>query len=241
VIVLLLHKKRFFTLIIMLVTVLFICGCLETAQTEPATIDEAALEAYGWKQVSLEEKSLEQNITESTTIVFNSTTVKYHNDRLTSDINEQVLEFKEENNLPVSIELPESLSAQVITYRLTLPSGTKLPTEIVSKILDSRMNEIQESNDIEIIQEASTRTITLADGSEAVVKIFTSSANSTASEMKMMGFFTTFSNEGSSTVVIGFVPDGAYTVDAGIINGTVFSIDGENEIDEMLELVSTIE
>jgi hypothetical protein len=103
------------------------------------------------------------------------------------------------------------------------------------------MNEIQESNDIENIQEASTRTITLADGSEAVVKIFTSSANSTASEMKMMGFFTTFSNEGSSTVVIGFVPDGAYTVDAGIINGTVFSIDGENEIDEMLELVSTIE
>ncbi|TQD25688.1 hypothetical protein FKV42_07255 [Methanolobus vulcani] len=235
------HKKRLFTLITILFTALLISGCLETAQTVPATIDDAALEAYGWSQVSLEEKSLEQNITESTTIVFNSTTVKYHNDRLISDLNEQALEFKEENNLPVSIEIPESLSAQIITYRLSLPSGAQLPSELVSKIVDSRMSEIQESNDIESTQESYTRTITLADDSEAVVKIFTSSSNTTDSGMKMMGFFTTFSNDESSTIVIGLVPDGAYTVDAGFINGTVFSIDGESEIDEMLKLVSTIE
>lgn len=239
-IVLLPDKKRFLTLIAILTTTLFICGCLETAQTVPATIDDAALEAYGWSQVSLEENAHEQNITDTTSIVFNSATVKYHNDRLTSDINEQALKFKEENNLPVSIEIPESLSAQIITYRLTLPSGTKLPTELVSKIMDSRMSEIQENNDIENTQESSTRTITLADGSEAFVNIFTSSTNTTDSGMKMMGFFTTFSNEDSSTVVMGFVPDGAYTVNAGIINGTVFSIDGESEIDEMLKLVSTI-
>jgi hypothetical protein len=241
VIVLLPHNKRLFTLITILFTALLISGCLETAQTVPATINDAALEAYGWSQVSLEEKSLEQNITESTTIVFNSTTVKYHNDRLTSDLNEQALEFKEENNLPVSIEIPESLSAQIITYRLSLPSGAQLPSELVSKIVDSRMSEIQESNDIESTQESYTRTITLVDGSEAVVKIFTSSSNTTDSGMKMMGFFTTFSNDESSTIVMGLVPDGAYTVDAGIINGTVFSIDGESEIDEMLKLVSTIE
>jgi hypothetical protein len=244
VIVLLQHKKRLFILIIvaiMTVTALFISGCLETAQTTPATIDDAALEAYGWSQISMEEKSLEQNITETTSIVFNSATVKYHNDRLTSDINEQVLEFKEDNNLPVSIDIPESLSAQITTYRLSLPSGAQLPTELVSKIMDSRMNEIRENNDIENTQESSTRTITLDDGTETVVKIFTASGNSTESGMKMMGFFTSFSNDESSTFVMGFVPDGAYTVDAGIINGTVFSIDGENEIDEMLQLVSTIE
>ena len=238
-IVLLPHKKIFLTLITIVATTLFISGCLETAQTVPATINDAALEAYGWSQVSLEEKSLEQNITETTSIVFNSATVKYHNDRLTSDLNEQALEFKEENNLPVAIEIPESLSAQIITYRLTLPSGTKLPTDLVSKIMDSRMTEIEKSSDVGNLQESATRTITLDDGREALVKIF--SGNSTESGMKMMGFFTAFSNEDSSTIVMGFVPDGAYTVNAGIINGTVFSIDGSSEIDEMLKLVSTIE
>lgn len=240
-IVLLLRTNKLVILITTIFLISLISGCLETANTQPATIEEAALEAYGWSQTSLEEKSMEQNITDTTSIVFNSATVKYRNERLISDINEQILEFKEENNLPVSIDVPESFSAQIITYRLSLPSGAKLPTELVSKIMDSRMNEIQENNDIENTQQASTRTITLDDGTETVVKIFTASGNSTESGMKMMGFFTTFSNDDSSTIVMGFVPEGEYNMNAGIVNGTVFSIDVDNEIDEMLELVSTIE
>jgi hypothetical protein len=59
--------------------------------------------------------------------------------------------------------------------------------------------------------------------------------------MRMLGFVTAFENEDTSTIVMGVVPDGEYNVDAGIVNGTLFSIDGNSELDEMLELVSTIE
>ncbi|MEZ5335198.1 MAG: hypothetical protein R2741_08170 [Methanolobus sp.] len=216
-------------------------GCLETPQVSPATIDENALTAYGWSQVSLEVKSLEQEITNSTTIVLNSSTAKYHNDRLSSDINEQTLQFKEENNLPVTIDIPDSLSAQIVTYRLSLPSGATLPTGIVNKIMERKIAEIESSNDLGTTQETSTRKLLLDDGTETVVQIFSSSANSTDTGMKMMGFVAAFEDEESSTIVMGFVPDGEYNIESGPVNGTLFSIDGNNEIDEMLELVSTID
>lgn len=216
-------------------------GCLETPQATPAAIDENALLAYGWSQLSIEEKSLEQTVTDSASIILNSTTVKYHNDRLTADINEQVLYFKESNNLPVSIDIPETLSAQIITYRLSLPSGAKLPTELVSKIMENKIDEMEASNDVTSVEETSTKKLVLNDGTETIVKIFSAAGNSTDSGMRMLGFVTAFENEDTSTIVIGIVPDGEYNIDAGIVNGTLFSIDGNSELDEMLELVSTIE
>ncbi len=233
--------KKITFVLSLLFLICLISGCLETPRAQPATIDENALEEYGWSLISTEENSFEQAITESTSIVLNSTTVKYNNDRMTSEINEQVTEFRQNNNLPVSLEVPESLSARIITYRLSLPSGAKLPTEIISKIMDNKVSEIESSNDIQSTQETNTRKLTMADGTETVVKIFTSAGNSTNTGMKMMGFVTAFESEDSSTVVMGFVPDGEYRIENGIINGTLFSIDGDSKIDEMLELVSTIE
>ncbi|MDG6243744.1 MAG: hypothetical protein QCH31_05030 [Methanolobus sp.] len=216
-------------------------GCLETPVVSPATIDENALLANGWTQVSLEERSFEQNISNSTSVVLNSATVKYHNERLVSEINEQIIEFKENNNMPVSIDLPESMSASIVTYRLSFPSGVKLPTGIVNKIMEKKIDEIEADNNVEDMQESTTRKIRLSDGTETIVRIFSASGNSTDSGMRIMGFVTAFVNDGSSTIVMGFVPDGEYHVELGPVNGTLFYIDGNKEINEMLELVSTIE
>jgi hypothetical protein len=216
-------------------------GCLETPMTSPATIDENALLAYGWSQVSVEERSFEQTITNSTSIVLNSATVKYQNERLISDINEQAIEFQESNKLPVSIDLPGSISASIVTYRLSLPAGAKLPTGLVSKIMESKINEIEADNNAGDVQETTTRKITLSDGTETIVRIFSASGNSTDSEMRIVGFVTAFENDDSSTIVMGFVPDGGHHVEIGPVNGTLFYIDGNKEINEMLELVSTIE
>ncbi|WP_342304790.1 hypothetical protein [Methanolobus sp. ZRKC5] len=236
-----LNIKKTHLLISLLLIISLSSGCLETPQATPAAIDENALLAYGWSQLSIEENSLEQTITDSTSIILNSTTVKYHNDRLTADINEQVLDFKESNNLPVSIDIPESLSAQIITYRLSLPSGAKLPTELVSKIMESKIDEMEANNDVTNVEETSTKKLILDDGTETIVKIFSAAGNSTDSGMRMLGFVTAFENGDTSTIVIGVVPNGEYNIDAGIVNGTLFSIDGNSELDEMLELVSTIE
>ncbi|WP_094228480.1 hypothetical protein [Methanolobus psychrotolerans] len=216
-------------------------GCLETPQATPAAIDEDALLAYGWSQVSIEENSFEQAVTDSTSIFLNSTTVKYHNDRLSEDISKQVSDFKESNSLPVSIMIPENLSAQLITYRLSLPSGIKLPTGLVSKIMEQKIDEIEANNDVGKQQESTTRKLVLADGTETIVKIFSASGNSTESGMRMLGFVTAFENEDTSTIVVGFVPDGEYRVEVWPVNETLFSIDGNRELDEMLELLSTIE
>jgi hypothetical protein len=233
-------KKNYF-LISLLLIISLSSGCLETPQATPAAIDENALLAYGWSQVSIEENSFEQIVTDSTSIVLNSTTVKYHNDRLSEDISKQVSDFQESNNLPISIMLPENLSAQIITYRLSLPSGAKLPTGLVSKIMEKKIAEIENAGEVENLQETTSRNLTLADGTETMVKIFSASGNSTDSGMRMLGFVTAFENEDTSTIVMGLVPDGEYRVEVWPINDTLFSIDGESELDEMLELVSTIE
>gem|GEM_PF-3490966 len=233
-------KKNYF-LISLLLIISLSSGCLETPQATPAAIDENALLAYGWSQVSIEENSFEQIVTDSTSIVLNSTTVKYHNDRLSEDISKQVSDFQESNNLPVSIILPENLSAQIITYRLSLPSGAKLPTGLVSKIMEKKIAEIEDDGEVENLQETTSRNLTLADGTETMVKIFSASGNSTDSGMRMLGFVTAFENEDTSTIIMGLVPDGEYRVEVWPINDTLFSIDGESELDEMLELVSTIE
>ncbi len=216
-------------------------GCLETPQASPASIDENALLVYGWSQISIEENSLEQTVTDSTSTILSSTTVKYQNDRLRADINKQALDFKEENKLPFSIDVPESLNGQIITYRLSLPSGAKLPTGLVSKIMESKIDEMEANNDVSSVEETSTRKIILNDGTEVIVKIFSAAGNSTDSGMRILGFVTAFENEDTSTIVMGVVPDGDYKIDAGIVNGTLFSIDGNSELDEMLELVSTIQ
>ncbi|WP_091932854.1 hypothetical protein [Methanolobus profundi] len=216
-------------------------GCLETPEATPATIDENALSAYGWSQVSVEEKTFEQQITGSKTLTISSATVEYYNDRLMNDINEQTLQFTEDNNIPVSIDLPDSMTAHIITYRLSLPSGATLPTDLVSDIREKMLTDLKEGNDIDSIQETTTRTIILNDGTEAVVKIYTGSGNSTDTDLKMMGFVTAFEGENTNTFVMGFVPDGEHRIESGIVNGTLFSIDGESEMDEMLELISMIE
>lgn len=238
---LVLNIKKNYIVISFVLIISLSSGCLETPQASPASIDENALLAYGWSQISIEENSLEQTITDSTSITLNSTTVKYQNDRLRADINKQALDFKEENKLPFSIDVPESLNAQINTYRLSLPSGAKLPTGLVSKIMESKIDEMEANNDVGSVEETSTKKLILNDGTEVIVKIFSAAGNSTDSGMRILGFVTAFENEDTSTIVMGVVPDGEYNIDAGIINGTLFSIDGNSELDEMLELVSTIE
>jgi hypothetical protein len=227
--------------LILLATIILISGCLETPEAKPAIIDANALSAYGWSQISVEEKTFEQEITESNTLTISSATVEYYNDRLMNDINEQALQFTEENNIPVPIEMPSGMTAHIITYRLSLPAGATLPTELVSEIREKMVTDLKEGNDLENIQEKTSRKIVLNDGTEAVVKIFSGSGNSTDTGLRMMGFVTAFEGEDTNTFVMGFVPDGDHRIENGIVNATLFSIDGESEIDEMLELVSTIE
>ncbi|WP_340818434.1 hypothetical protein [Methanolobus sp. WCC4] len=216
-------------------------GCLETPEATPATIDENALTAYGWSQVGIEEKSFEQELTDSKSLTISSVTVEYYNDRLMNDINEQALSFAEENNIPFETGMPASMTAHMVTYRLTLPSGAKLPTDLMSDITERMVNDMKEGNGIEDIEDTKTRTIILNDGTEASVRIFTGSGNSTDTDLRMIGFVTAFEGENTNTFVMGFTPDGEHRIEAGIVDGTLFSVDGESELDEMLELVSTIE
>lgn len=235
------NMKEITCFVLLLSTMILISGCLETPETTPATIDENALSAYGWSQVSIEEKTFEQEITDSKSLTISSATVEYYNDRLMNDIKEQALQFTEDTSIPVPINMPNGMTAHMITYRLSLPSGAKLPTELATDIREKMLTDLKEGNDLENVQETTTRTIVLNDGTEAVVKIFSGSGNSTDTGLRMMGFITAFEGEDTNTFVMGFVPDGEHRIESGIVNTTLFSIDGESEIDEMLELVKTIE
>ncbi|MDW7733117.1 MAG: hypothetical protein SCH66_11915 [Methanolobus sp.] len=216
-------------------------GCMETPAASPALISDNTLAKYGWSQEEdIEYNTLRQSISDSASISFNSTVVKYRNDRLAADITEQANNFKESYNLPFDPEIP-MMDAWISTNRITLPAGATIPTELISKITDSGVNEMSEQNNVGSFSKIETRQLTMKDGSVVSVSIYSSSVPSQNSSLNILGVVTAFGNDDSSTIVLGMTPNGSLPVNIGDTEADLFSIDGNREIEEMLELISTIE
>lgn len=214
---------------------------METPAASPALINENTLTKYGWSQeADIEYNTIQQSISDSTSISFNSTVVKYKNDRLASDITEQANNFKESYNLPFEPEVP-MMDAWISTNRITLPAGATIPTELISKMTDSSVNDMSEQNNIGSLSKIETRQLAMKDGSVISVSIYSGLAPSQNSSLNILGVVTAFGNDDSSTIVIGMTPNGSLPVKIGDTEADLFSIDGSREIEEMLELISTIE
>ncbi|QLC49767.1 hypothetical protein HWN40_05660 [Methanolobus zinderi] len=215
-------------------------GCMETPEASPALIDENALAAYGWSQdEEIEYNSFQQNISDSSAISFKSTVVRYKNDRLASEIEEQREEFKQAYNVPFAPEVPMT-EAWIRTNRITLPGGAKIPTDLISKLRDSNVNDMSEQNDVRSFSKIDTRELAMQDGSVVSVSIY-SGATGQNSSLNVLGLVTVFEDGDSSVIVMGMTPNGSLPVNIGSVEADLLSIDGNDEIEEMLELISTIE
>ncbi|MBN2110644.1 MAG: hypothetical protein JW705_06110 [Methanosarcinaceae archaeon] len=216
-------------------------GCMETPAASPALLDENLLEEYGWVQdADVEYNTFQQNISDSNSISFSSTVVRYKNERLAADITGQTKDFKETWNIPFDPGIP-MMGAWISTRRITLPSGATLPTGLVSKMTDSSVSDMSQQNNIRSFSKIETRELTMKDGSIVSVSIYSGSVPSQNSSLSVLAVVAAFGDEDSSTIVMGMAPDGSLPVRVGNVEADLFSIDGRREIEEMLELIATIE
>ncbi|TGC08751.1 hypothetical protein CUN85_08770 [Methanolobus halotolerans] len=214
---------------------------METPAASPALIDETTLENHGWSQEGeIEYSTLQQSISDSSSISFNSTFVKYRNERLTSDIIDQTNSFKDAYNIPFDSEFPK-MDAWISTNRITLPGGAKLPIDMISKMTNRSFNDMSEQNNIRNFSKIETRELVMKEGSVIYVSIYSGSASAQNSSLNVLGLVAAFGNEDSSTIVIGMTPNGSLPVNIGPVEADLFTIDGNKEIEEMLELIATIE
>ncbi|WP_406661352.1 hypothetical protein V7O66_02185 [Methanolobus sp. ZRKC3] len=216
-------------------------GCLETPVATPALIDEDALTAYGWSQAEdIQYNTFEQELSNSTNLTFNSTVVTYRNDRLASDIEAQAQVFRDEYRLPSDVPVP-MLKAVIITNRITLPGKANVPSELIAKILESSIEDANEQNSVESFNESSKMQLTADNGAAIHLSTFTGSTHMENSSLRILGFVALIESQDSSTIVYGMVPNGTFPVNIGPLEADLFSIDGEKELNEMIELIKTID
>ena len=216
-------------------------GCIETPAASPALIDEDALTSYGWSQVEdIEYNTFEQEVSNGTSLTFNSTKATYQNDRLIADIEKQTMEFKEEYMLPSDMQIP-TITAQISTNRIALPGKLGIPTKIISKIVDSNVEAMNGQNSIGEFNESKKMQLTSNTGAPIYLSRFTAAMPLENSSLKMLGFIAIIESEEYSTIVYGTTPNGTLPVKIGSLEADIFSIDGERELDEMIELIRTIE
>jgi len=216
-------------------------GCIDTPAAPAAFADKNALDSYGWSQVgTVEQKTIEQKITTSTSISVNSTVVKYRNDRLEKDIENQIQEFRDQHRLPDSFGAPY-VTSEIQVNRIALPAGVRLPDDIVNKILESKSREVSSENNIEELRSSGTREITLKNGLTVPVYTYEGTWGSGNESLGVIAIVAAYESEESSTIITGIVPNGSMSVNLGPVNGTLYTIDGERELQEMLKLISTIQ
>ncbi|WP_256623150.1 hypothetical protein [Methanolobus chelungpuianus] len=216
-------------------------GCIDTPAAPAAFADKNALDSYGWSQVgTVEQRTIEQKITTSTSVSFNSTIVKYRNDRLEKDIESQVQEFRDQYRLPDSFEAPY-ITSEVQVNRITLPAGVRLPGDMMNRILESKSKEMSSENNIDGLRSSGTRQITLKNGLTVPVYTYEGNRGSGNESLGVIAIITAYESEESSTIITGIVPNGSMSVSLGPVNGTLYTIDGERELQEMLKLISTIQ
>lgn len=227
--------------VLLLLTFSATSGCIDTPVAPAAFVDESTLSSYGWSQAGpVEQRTIEQKITTSTSVSANSTVVKYRNDRLEKDIENQVQEFRDQYRLPDSVGVP-SITSEFQINRITLPAGVKLPGDMMNRILESKSKEMSSENSIEDLRSSGTRHITLKNGLIVPVYTYEGTRGSGNESLGVIGIIAAYEGEESSTIITGIVPNGSMSVNLGPVSGTLYSIDGEKELQEMLKLISTIQ
>lgn len=234
------HHHKIILTLLLCVLLISTTGCMETPDVSPAFLDDEALNVHGWSKIGdVEYRTIEQKISDHTSINISVATVKYRNDRLTHDIEEQISEFNNISKLPLKIKVPKT-SSEVYTNRLTFPAGVKMPTSVISKLVESYKDELSTKNGINDTKMTGTRQITLADGISVPVHIYSGTWGEESNRLNVIGFVAAYESKNSNTIIAGFVPNGSISVNSGPFNSTIFKVDGEKELETILSLISTV-
>ncbi len=229
-----------FLTIVSLLALTITSGCLETPEATPAEVSSEALSKYGWVQIGeVAYESQEEEIS-GTVIKINTAMIMYQDEQLGQDILEELRNLQSQYDVQADVQLP-TVGSQLMTLRIVLPGGIGLPSSVTSKLIDSQIANLARDNNIENFKNVGTREITVKDGSTVTANTYSGTIALNGASIDVMGIIAPWSSSGSNIFAIGVVPDGDINMEMESIEKTVITIDGNAEIDDLLELIKTIE
>ncbi|MBN2487937.1 MAG: hypothetical protein JXA98_02805 [Methanosarcinaceae archaeon] len=230
-----------FLIIFSVLSLTAISGCLETPEATPARVSSDALSRYGWAQVG--EVAYESNeipISNITTISINTATTTYQDNELANDIVAQINDFQKSFGINTGIEVPY-VGSQLITIRMALPAGIELPSNVTAAIIDSQIENIGSQNNIEDFKKTENRLLAIDDDSVAAVNTYAGTLPMDGASIDIIGIVALWPSSNTNIIAIGVVPDGEVNLKLGAIEKTLFKVNGDEEIAEVVDLIKTIE
>ena len=233
-----------FLTIVSLLALMITSGCLETPEATPAKVSSEALSEYGWVQGGdVAYESQEEEIS-GTVIKVNTATVWYQDEQLGEEIIAELRNLQNQYGVQADVQLP-TVGSQLITLRVVLPGGIALPSSAISSLIDSQIDKLAQENNIENFNKLGSREITVKDGSVVTANTYSGTiainGDMDGASIDVMAIIAPWSSSGTNIFVIGIVPDGDINLKMGPIEQTLITIDGDAEIEDVLELIKTIE
>ncbi len=229
-----------FLTIVSLLALTITSGCLETPEATPAEVSSEALSKYGWVQIGEVAYESQKEEISGTVIKINTAMIMYQDEQLGQDILEELRNLQSQYDVQADVQLP-TVGSQLMTLRIVLPGGIGLPSSVTSKLIDSQIANLARDNNIENFKNVGTREITVKDGSTVTANTYSGTIALNGASIDVMGIIAPWSSSGSNIFAIGVVPDGDINMEMESIEKTVITIDGNAEIDDLLELIKTIE
>lgn len=232
-----------FLTIVSLLALTITSGCLETPEATPAKVSSEALSEYGWVRIGdVAYESQEEEIS-GTVIKVNTAMIMYQDEQLGQDMLAELSKLQSQYNVQVDAQLP-TVGSQLMTLRVVLPGGIGLPSSATSSLIDSQIDKMARENNIENFKKVGTREITVNDGSVITANTYSGTialdGDMNGASIDVMAIIAPWSSSGSNIFTIGVVPDGDIDLTMGPIEKTIITINGDDEIDDIVEMIKTI-
>ncbi len=232
-----------FLMILSLLALVITSGCLETPDATPAKASSDALSKYGFVQIGDVTYNTQEEAISGKAIKINTAMIMYHDEQLGQEILEDMHNLQNQSNMQDDMPLPIT-GSQLMTLRVVLPGGISLPSSAISRMVDSQVDTLAIQKKIENFTKVGTRKITVKDGSTITAITYegmTSFDDGNIAPIDVIGIIAQWSSSNSNIIVIGVVPDGDINLKMETIEKTIITIDGEAEIEDILELIKTVE
>lgn len=218
-------------------------GCLETPDATPAKVSSEALSKYGWVQSGdVIYESQEEEIS-GKVIKINTAMITYQDEQLSQGILAGLSNLQSQYNIQADVQMP-TVGSQLMILRVVLPGGIGLPSSATSRLIDSQIEAMGRDNNIENFMKVGTRKITINDGSVITANTYTGTivldGDVNSKTIDIMAIVAPWSSSGSNIFAIGIVPNGDINLIIGTIEKTVITINGDDEIDDIVEMIKTI-
>jgi hypothetical protein len=240
--------KNILLITLIFILTVFVPGCIETQEVEPATVNQVTLDTLGWVQSGdVQKESMNQEIG-NIEMVINTAMVTYYDIALVNDINQQINDMMSSHGGLDIIQEAHQFPSQVNTIRLALPASITIPNSILMEIIDSQIQNMAQQNNIQDFHDVGTQNVTLISGMTVEARSYEGyieTNDGIAVTINVRGIISSWSSDGVTTIVTCVIPaeDLTMSVPAQIMNPGVLTvdIDEDREYQDILTLIQNIE